>query len=266
MKQNRVSPFDQAIVNLITEFSKIPDYENIIRDDDLKRLHTFVAVGIMGIHDAANMVIGSFIPAANKVVVNTRTQIQHSLFKEVFSGLAYDPSVIQHETIRLGYVFVFHKFEVFVTQLMEVMDGLMIEVDIPLKKYTKSKFDFNPTEWFRNSAVHLVNFISNCTKHQDGLCKLNNPAYSVPLEFDQHSKDEKIIRSTQQFKADIKELTHALDLLIRAITVVFLNRAVEASVTMLLEDITDPLQKAQLESAKVIQESLTKIKISQYYK
>ncbi|MEO3408519.1 hypothetical protein AAFN85_31685 [Mucilaginibacter sp. CAU 1740] len=266
MKQRKLTPFDQGIVNLATEFSKIPDYENMMKDEDLKRLHTFIAVGMMGIQDAANMVVGSFIPAANKVVSNTRVQIQRSLFKEVLTGLDYDPNVIQHETIRLGYVFVFHKFEVVVNQLMEVMDGAIIEVPTPLKKYVKSNFDFNPTEWFRNNAMHVVNFISNCTKHQDGLCKLNNPAYRILVEFDQHSKDEKIIRSTQQFKADIKGLTEALGLLIHAITAIFLNRALETAAESLMEDTIDTLQKAQLESAKAIQESVVRLKISQYYR
>jgi hypothetical protein len=264
MKGKSLTPLDQGIVNLATEFSKIPDYEKMMKDEDLKKLHTFIAVGMMGIHDATNMVIDSFIPAANKVVVNTRGQIQRSLFKDILAGLDYDPNVIQQETIRLGYVFVFHKFEVFVNQLMDVMDEAMGHVSIPLKKYAKTKFDFNPNEWFRNSAVHLVNFISNCTKHQDGLCRLNNPAYSIPKEFEQHSKDEKIVRTTQQFKTDIKDLTDAIGPLIQAITAIFLDRAVGSATENLLDGPLDVLHKEQLETAKVLQEALVRIRISNY--
>ncbi|MET3503437.1 hypothetical protein ABIC45_005074 [Mucilaginibacter rubeus] len=228
MKGNSNTAFDNFIINFATHMAQIPNYENIIKDDDLKKLHTFVAVGITGIHDATNMVIGSFIPAANRLATDTRTQIQRSKFKDIINQLKIDPNIIQQETIRLGYVFVFHKFEVFVKQLIDIMDETLGNVSTPLRKYAKSKFNFVPTEWYRNSAIHLVNFISNCTKHQDGLCRLDNPTYSIPKEFAQQYTDSKIVRSTQQFKADIKGLVDAIGPLIEALNAIFIYRTFES--------------------------------------
>jgi len=263
MKGKTLIPLDRSIVALANEFSKIPDYEKKMQDDDLKKVHTFISVGIMGIHDATNMVTTSFIPSANKMVVNTKTQIQRSIFKEVFAGINYDPNTIQHETIRLGYVFVFHKFEVFVNNLMEVMDNAMGDVDVPLKKYAKSTFDFNPNEWFRNNEVHVVNFISNCTKHQDGLCRLSNSAYSIPREFENHSPDEKIVRTTQQFKADIKGLIDAISPLILIISGIFMHRAFETS-SELISDSVGNIYKTLLKTAKANHEALIRLNIASY--
>ncbi|MGZ3754342.1 MAG: hypothetical protein ACXVAY_00215 [Mucilaginibacter sp.] len=266
MKNKTVTPLDQTILVLAGEFAKIPDYEKMMKDNDLKKLHTFIAVGIMGIHDAANMVTNSFIPAANKLVVSTRSQIQLSAFKNVLSSLDYDPNVIQQETIRLGYVFVFHKFEVFVNQLLELMDEVTEDVSVPLKKYAKNRFDFNPNEWYKNSAIHLVNFISNCTKHQDGLCKLSNPAYSIPSEFTQHSPNEKITRTTQQFKTDIKALTDSINPLIQVINGIFIHRAVESATKSIIEGENDNLYVSLLNTAIARQEAVVHTKINDYQK
>ena len=264
MKGKALTPLDQSILALANEFSKIPDYEKKMQDDDLRKVHTFISVGIMGIHDASNMVTTSFIPAANKMVVNTKAQIQRSIFKEVFAGIDYDPNTIQQETIRLGYVFVFHKFEVFVNNLMEAMDNAMGDVSVPLKKYAKSTFDFNPNEWFRNSEVHIVNFISNCTKHQDGLCRLSNSTYSIPKEFEYHSPDEKIIRTTQQFKADIKGLMDSIGPLIQIISGIFMHRAFTATSELLQAESSDSLSEMLLRTAKANHEALIRISIAKY--
>ncbi|WP_413668875.1 hypothetical protein ACEN9X_02340 [Mucilaginibacter sp. Mucisp86] len=264
MKNKKPNKLDQFILTLASEFAKIPDYEKKMQDADLKKIHTFVSVGILSIHDAANLVINSFIPAANKSVFETKTMIQHSMFKNIFDELDYDPNTTQQETIRLGYVFVFHKFEVFVNQLMEIMDETAGEAPFCLKKYCKSKFGFNANDWFRNSAVHLVNFISNCTKHQDGLCRLGNPAYSLPHEFMNHSPDKKIVRTTQQFRADIKALTDMIKPLIDIITAIFVFRTVETAMTMLTDDLADPMFNASLTLLKAQQEAVININITRY--
>ena len=78
MKNKTLTPLDQAIFSLASEFAKIPDYEKMMKDDDLKKLHTFIAVGIMGIHGTSNMVIGSFIPAANKYQLQFQRRLLQS--------------------------------------------------------------------------------------------------------------------------------------------------------------------------------------------
>jgi hypothetical protein len=227
MKKQVLSALDQSIMSLVHEFAKIPDYEKKMDDPELKKLHTFISVGMMGIHDAKNLVIGSFVPAANKVIVNTRSQFNSSIFKNVLQSLNYDLDTTRHETIRLGYVFTFHKFEVFIKQLMEMMDALTEDPVMPLDKYAQKRFNFYPTQWFRNKSVHVVNFISNCTKHQDGLCKLSNAAYALPAEFATHSPDEKVTRTVQQFKADTEALIAAIVPLIKALNSIFLYRTFE---------------------------------------
>jgi hypothetical protein len=264
MKSKKPNRLDQFILKLAAEFGKIPNFEKKMQDEDLKKVNTFVSVGILSIHDAANLVINSFIPAANKSVFETKVMIQHSIFKSIFDELEYDPNTTQQETIRLGYVFVFHKFEVFINQLMEIMDETAGEAPACLKKYCKSRFGFNPNDWFKNSSVHLVNFISNCTKHQDGLCRLGNPAYSLPLEFLNHSPDKKIIRTTQQFRNDIKNLTDMIKPLIDIITGIFVFRAVETAMTTLVDDLTDPLFNSSLILLKAQQEATININIAKY--
>ncbi len=56
MKNNKPNALDQFIIQLATEFAKIPDFEKKMQDDDLKRIHTFISVGILGLHDSVNLV------------------------------------------------------------------------------------------------------------------------------------------------------------------------------------------------------------------
>ncbi|NCD67901.1 hypothetical protein [Mucilaginibacter agri] len=264
MKKQILSPFDHAIMSLAQEFAKIPDYEQKMKDPDLKKLHTFVAVGIMSIHDAKSLVVGSFVPAANKVIANAKNQFNRSIFKQVLTSLNYDLEATRHETIRLGYVFAFHKFEVFIKQLMELMDELADIQLMPLNKFAKTRFNFEPTQWFRNQSVHVVNFISNCTKHQDGLCKLSNPAYALPAEFIGHSPDEKIARTVQQFKSDIDALIAAVVPLIKALNSVFLYRTFEQLSEPEKPIAGVPSMDEVWASVKNQQELLIKLTIGQY--
>ncbi|QQL50009.1 hypothetical protein [Mucilaginibacter ginkgonis] len=235
MKKQALSSFDRAVFNISSEFSKIPNYEKVLEDEDLKKLHTFVAVGIMSIHDAITIVYGSFIPAANKLVVNTRDNIQKSLFKNVFTSVNYDPVIIQHDTIRLGYVFVFHKFEVFVNQLIDMLDDLSGKKAVTVREYAISKFRFNVKHWYKNKAIHLVNFISNCTKHQDGFCRSDNASHTIPEELNQVPENHKIIRTAQQFKSDTNALTDQITSLIRIISLIMTYQTAENSLKNLSE-------------------------------
>jgi len=263
MKNNKPNALDQFIIQLATEFAKIPDFEKKMQDDDLKRIHTFISVGILGLHDSVNLVTMSFVPAASKAVANTRNLIQHSMFKEIIATLDYDPNAIQHETIRLGYVFTFHKFEVFINQLMDIMDAASEVPAQSLKKYCKSKFGFNPVEWFRNKHIHVMNFISNCTKHQDGLCRLSNPAYKKPAEFETHPEDQRIVRSTQQYRADSKAMIDAINVLIQVINSIFMYRAIEESVEFLSEG-ADPMESELFQTIKATMETLVRVSIQAY--
>jgi hypothetical protein len=253
MSKNRTpNELDRVILAMATEFSKIDNYEKVQQDEDLHRVHSFVAIGMSGIHDAVSMVVRDFIPAANKTVVRTRTLMQQSMFKNILNAINIDVNSTQQETIRLGYVFVFHKFEVFVNGLLEVMDSV------------DTKFNFDPNQWFKNEAVYLVNFISNCSKHQDGLCKLSNPKHRFPPEFENHPDNVKIIRTTQQFKTDTKALIDAIQPLIQVISNIYLFRTMESILPDLIHDSTDPSLKASLILAKATQEAGILVKIAQY--
>jgi hypothetical protein len=265
MSKNRTpNELDRVILAMATEFSKIDNYEKVQQDEDLHRVHSYVAIGMSGIHDAVWMVVRDFIPAANKTVVRTRTLMQQSMFKDILNAINIDVNSTQQETIRLGYVFVFHKFEVFVNGLLEVMDSVDTEAKVPLLEYCKTKFNFDPNQWFKNEAVYLVNFISNCSKHQDGLCKLSNPKHRFPPEFENHPDNVKIIRTTQQFKTDTKALIDAIQPLIQVISNIYLFRTMDSMLPELIHDTTDPALKASLIVAKATQEAGIHVKIAQY--
>ena len=215
----QANAFDQTVFQIAGEFNKIPNYEKSMEDPELRAMHTFIAIGMAGIVESRNLVSASFVPATNKAIVKTRQMLRKSVYANMLGNIDDNLEDLRDETVRLGYVFTFHKFESFIKQLIKMLDERQdTNTGTPLDKFAEKEFGFNPYQWFKNPAVHLVNFISNCTKHQDGYCRLDNPKFSIPYEFKSHSQDEKIVRTVKQYQVDIQNLIDQITLLITVIT------------------------------------------------
>lgn len=217
-RNNIVNPLDKAIETFAAEFAKIPNYHRDMQDPDLKKVHTFIAFRLTELYSVKKLVVEAFLPKTDELIRQTENQIRRSKYRDVIENLNYKVTDQRFETIRLGYVMMFHKYEVFVKDLLKLFDEVspdFEEAGETLEQFCKRKFNFNPREWHRFPAVHKVNFISNCTKHQDGYCKLDSPKHTKPIDFIAYSENQKINRTTELFKSDIEWLLDAsLELLL----------------------------------------------------
>jgi hypothetical protein len=245
--------FDQSVFQIATEFNKIPNYQKSMEDPELRSLHSFVAIGMAGIVESRNLVAASFVPATNKAIAQTRQKLRKSIYAGMLGNLDENLEDLRDETVRLGYVFTFHKFESFVKHLMKLLDERPdTKTGVSIEKYAEKEFGFNPYQWFKCPSVHLVNFISNCTKHQDGYCRLDNPKYTIPDEFTSHSADEKIKRTVKEYQTDVQKLIDKITPLIQVITSIYQFRtAVHLMSNELFDDEIGANARIQLDLLKV---------------
>ncbi|OJW77426.1 MAG: hypothetical protein BGO69_18800 [Bacteroidetes bacterium 46-16] len=201
------NPPDNTIQAFATEFAKIPNYHRDMQDPDLKKVYTFISFRVTELYSVKKFIVEGFLPKTDELIRKTENEIRRSKYRDIIESLDYKVTDQRFETIRLGYVMMFHKYEVFVKDLFKIFDEVspgFDETKEPLEQFCKRKLNFNPKEWHRFPAVHKVNFISNCTKHHDGYCRLNNPKHPKPIDFIAHSENRKIYMSTELFKQDIE--------------------------------------------------------------
>jgi len=228
MNNKKPNQLDEQIKGLADRFSKIPNFSKNMEDPDLKKIQTFIAVKITSLYATRDLLLKSFLPKVNEQIVQTTNDIRRSSYKHILDTIDYDVYELRYETIRLGYVMIFHKYEVFIKELHIILDQITNETE-PLEQYCERKLQFNARNWHKFPSVHIVNFISNCTKHQDGFCKLDNDKHNKPKAFESVQDNCKIIRTAQEFKEDVNNLIFSIgELLVKIIANAYLLRAMES--------------------------------------
>lgn len=230
MKQ-KLNPLDERIAAFSNEFAKIPNFSRSMQDPEIAKAHKFIVAKITGIAATKDLIIRSFMPAVQKEINATLLNIRTSTYKEIIKNVDFDLEDLKYETIRLGYVLTFHKYENFVKQFLSLWESLSTsitaETNQALENYIKNQFNFNPKAWHEFPSVHKISFISNCTKHQDGKCKLDNPAYKKPLAYLTFSDDDIIKPTVQEYRKDIDMLLESTNMLVSIIAYANNHRYIE---------------------------------------
>lgn len=230
-RKKKENPFDKLVNSFITEYKKIPNFDKLTTDEDLFRVHTFVATRLTGLYSTRDLVVANFIPAVNRSIAETRANMNASAYKHVLKTIPNDVEDIRHETLRLGYVYMFHKYENLVKSYMQLMENLSTETsqesNETLEEYLMRRFTFNPLQWHKFPKVHKIQFVANCSKHSDGFCKLDNPKFSKPRAFLSTPDDEMIKPSVQEFKEDSNLLITSVQSLFKIVSNANIARTVE---------------------------------------
>lgn len=221
-KPQKLNPIDARIYALSQEFAKIPNFNTAMQDPDLKNIHEFVSAKLLGLYATRDLVLQTFMPAINRLTIDTKNYVRTSIYKHILDTIDLGIDDTKYETIRLGYVLTFHKYENFVKEFLELWEKyfpeLREETGQTLIQYLKSKLNFNPKAWHESPFTHTMNFIANCTKHQDGKCKLDSPSHTKPFRYS-HVLDSEILRPTvQEYKADCDRLFNSIPMLIQIIS------------------------------------------------
>ncbi|WP_428742335.1 hypothetical protein [Tenacibaculum sp.] len=207
-KQNSI---DLIVENLLKEFSKIKDFELTQNDPMGNKFFNFVVRLVSEFRAYQNLFIQYYLPASRNSINETKREIKHSKYKDFFHITEEEFKENYYETIRLGYVGAYHKYEGYIKRLLPLMDEFFKDLDfenefIPLENYLKNEFGIVLKKTVNNFHItKKINWISNCVKHYDGF-PIKEP---IPKEFEYLSKEKKIQIESKEFKSDMESLiTH----------------------------------------------------------
>ncbi len=174
MSKNKVNSIDHLIEKLTIEFAKIPNFQLTQSDPDANRLFNFVLNKFSEIQDFKTLYKRYFIPSINKSIVDTKNEIKHSVFRSLINLPENQLKGNYYDTIRLGYVGLFHKIENFVKDLISETNLLFnnnLLGEDSISQFYQVKYNFKFDNWYSDTCITKINWISNCTKHYDGYPK-----------------------------------------------------------------------------------------------
>ena len=123
-KNKKQNSFDVLVENLINEFSKIKNFNLLSEDERGKEMLNFVTYWMSEISSLKTLYANTFLPGVNKDIADSINQMKASKYKSYFS---IDKDIIKelyYDTIRLGYVQLFHKLENFNKELIRMSNLL----------------------------------------------------------------------------------------------------------------------------------------------
>lgn len=202
MKKPRKNRIDLLIQNLSAEFSKIPNFELTQTDSKANRLFNFIIAKFSEIQDYKTLYQGYFIPSTNKAIVDARNEIKASFYRKILKVSEAQLKENYYDTIRLGYVGLFHKIENFVKDLLVEANLLFNDgksADDSIENFYERTYKFKFTDWYADLWINKINWICNCVKHYDGYPK-KEPKYKYLSHL---PENEKIRINHDEFYKDI---------------------------------------------------------------
>jgi len=138
-----------------------------------------------------------FIPESEKMDKGVNIELKKSEVSELLNL----QSKVKYETIRFGYVSLYHKYENFIRELYRYLEKEFSE-KIDINKLIEKRFGFNIMK--PNCGIgYKVAWICDCVKHQNGIAsKRNNP----PKEFMKYPKGKEIEIEPDEFERDCDTL------------------------------------------------------------
>lgn len=218
-KQNSI---DLLIENLIKEFSKIPNFELTQTDPIGNKVFNFVVRYVSEFNGYQNLFIQYYLPSSLKSIQTFKRELKHSKYKSLFELTEEDYMENYYETVRLGYVGAYHKYEGFLKNLLKMMDDFFGEIDfdnkfLPINDYMKSEFEIDLLKSHHNFLIiHKINWICNCVKHYEGY-PLKEPA---PIYHEYFDRTKKIQINSKEFKADMQSVIKHNELMLRTLFLV----------------------------------------------
>lgn len=201
----RTNRYDKFIENLADSFSKIPNFNLTQEDEKGRHLFNFVSKRLAEIHSFKFLITNYYLPAASRATVEGLNEIKKSKYRHLINLSKEDLKENYHETVRLGYIGAFHKFENFMRDLVSNAEYLISDFKTSnksLENYTKEQFNYRIVDWKNYPTISRLNWICNCIKHYDGY-PLKEP---VPKKYRHLSKDSKLVFTREDFVADIDKL------------------------------------------------------------
>jgi len=220
----KINSIDSLIEKLAIRFVNTKDFEKLQESAEGQKMFDFLVKSISDMETFESLFLNYYIPASNKSIADSWRQISESKYKHLLNIKKEELKENLYETIRLGYVGLFHKYESYLKALIVATDFLMTDVNLEnnllnIKKYCQKEYGINIHLSHNHfSITNRINYISNCVKHYDGL-PIKEPIHK---DFKNHDKTEKIKIDPRIFKTDIDRLKiHCELMLTQLITMAF---------------------------------------------
>ncbi|WP_299528952.1 hypothetical protein [Ulvibacterium sp.] len=218
----KYNPIDLLVERLAENFSKVKDFDKLLESEEGNRLFHWIITSISEMENFQTLFLNYYIPSANKSIADSWAQISKSRYKHLLNISKEDLKENLYETIRLGYVGLFHKYESYLKALVNATNSILQELYeendlLSIEDYCKKKYNLNILKSHDRFAItSRVNYISNCVKHWDGF-PVKEPIHP---EFLNCNRNEKIKIEKEIFKDDIDSLKAHCELLMSQIITV----------------------------------------------
>jgi hypothetical protein len=222
MKRPKKNSIDLYIDLLTANFSKINNFHLLQETEEGKHLFDLIVKTNADLNSLQGLFLNYYIPAANKSIAESWSQISKSTYKHLLNLTKDDLKDNLYETIRLGYVGLFHKYEAYLKALVKATDFLLQEINdmsdlLSIKDYCKKEFGIDIYKSHHHFYItSRISYISNCIKHYDSH-PIKKPIHQ---DFINSDKSKKIEISKECFKADIEDMKKHCELLLSQIMII----------------------------------------------
>ncbi|MBD2716792.1 hypothetical protein KBK19_17235 [Microvirga sp. STR05] len=193
-KKKPVNAIDNLIDAVAGTILQGKNSDLFLREPENLRLLDFFIRHIADLQNFIGLFKTHYLPAANKSTVDARKQVASSKYKSFFDLTDEDLKENVYETVRLGYVGLYHKLEIFVEGVgnqRSVIKETYLEDDEEYKfenifKFLHSEFGLLRTDLKKdiNPKINRIRLICNKVKHDDGIISgaddklvLSNPIF-----------------------------------------------------------------------------------------
>lgn len=200
-KKIKTNYFDQIFDTVISESLKANSKTEFLSDEKAVKLYQYILTGLLEIKWIKDAFIKEYIPRANQLYFQYQKEWKYSKYR---NSILLDDNLLKetiNETIRLGYIGLFHKYESFINGLVFETNEFFKDLwnsPLSLDQYIKKEFDINiSNNWKLSKTLERINWICNSCKHYNG--KPKKPIHPVYLLY---NEDEKMVFSKKEFQND----------------------------------------------------------------
>lgn len=229
MKKKKINQFDLLIEDMANKFSQIKGFEKLQETEKGKQLFSLIIKSTTEIHDLEMLFLNYYIPASSKAMADGWKMIVDSKYRKLLNLGKEDLKENTYETIRLGYVGMFHKYEAQLKYSVDIanyiLEDCMDEFSLlTIEKYCKKEFEvdiFKSHHLF--PVVSRINYICNCIKHYNGY------PIKIPVhpDFINADKEKKLKIEKEEFKTDIQRLKKQSELIFSQIILMAVKQLVD---------------------------------------
>ena len=166
---NSIDNIFEAIFNAITN---VKNHHKVLESPEAMKMWTYFTQHILDINNFHILYKTAFIPAANKTVALVKNDFSKSKYRSLINTSEFDLKESLYETIRLGYVGLFHKIEGF-TKGIKRNNALLINAyemkgDFILEDYLADMLSVDFLNPINVPSLNKIRIISNAVKHNNG--------------------------------------------------------------------------------------------------